>query len=131
MWTHSWLSLVTWFNLSNTHLILWVYSLFVCCLTPQQHVSVSQGWICSDNCTCCHTEKEVANKTCYLTPSQYTDTGLTNLSTDTVLLGTWQGSYWGVNFFKSIVLTQPRKSPCRKRGIKSESVDALTTRPTR
>ena len=24
--------------------------------TPQQHVSVSQGQICSDKCTCCHTE---------------------------------------------------------------------------
>ena len=30
------------------------------CLTSQQHVSVSQGQICSDSCTCCHTDLEVA-----------------------------------------------------------------------
>ena len=28
------------------------------CLTSQQHASVSQGRICSDNFTCCHTEIE-------------------------------------------------------------------------
>ena len=44
----------------------------------QQHASVSQGRICSDNCTCCHTETEVAIQTFYLTQSQYTDTGLTS-----------------------------------------------------
>ena len=32
------------------------------CLTSQQHASVSQGRICSDNCTCCHTETEVADQ---------------------------------------------------------------------
>ena len=31
--------------------------LLVGCLTSQQHASVSQGRICSDNFTCCHTEK--------------------------------------------------------------------------
>ena len=31
--------------------------LFVGCLTSQQHVSVSQGQICSDNFTCCHTDR--------------------------------------------------------------------------
>ena len=30
--------------------------LFVCCLESQQQASVSQGRICSDSCTCCHTE---------------------------------------------------------------------------
>ena len=30
-------------------------SLFVGCLTSQQRASVSQGRICSDNFTCCHT----------------------------------------------------------------------------
>ena len=38
----------------------WFVCLFVCCLTSQQHASVSQGRICSDNFTCCHTEIEVA-----------------------------------------------------------------------
>ena len=33
------------------------------CLTSQQHASVSQGRICSDKCTCCHTEREVADQT--------------------------------------------------------------------
>ena len=48
--------------------------LLVACLTSQQHVSVSQGRICSDNYKCCHTEIEVADQTFYLTKSQYTDT---------------------------------------------------------
>ena len=46
------------------------------CLTSQQHSSVSQGWICSDNCTCCHTEIEVADQTFYLTQPQYMNTTL-------------------------------------------------------
>ena len=37
--------------------------LFVGCLTSQQQASVSQGRICSDNFTCCHTEIEVADQT--------------------------------------------------------------------
>ena len=37
--------------------------LFVGCLTSQQHASVSQGRICSGNCTCHHTEIQVANQT--------------------------------------------------------------------
>ena len=44
--------------------------LFVGCLSSQQHASVSQGPICSDNFTCCHTEIEVANQTVHLTQSQ-------------------------------------------------------------
>ena len=53
--------------------------LFVCllvsCFTSQQHASVSQGQICSDNCTCCHTEIEVADQTFHLT--QYSHSILT------------------------------------------------------
>ena len=41
--------------------------LFVGCLTSQQHASVSQGRVCSDNFTCCHTEIEVAEQTFHLT----------------------------------------------------------------
>ena len=33
------------------------------CLTSQQHASVSQGRICSDNFTRCHTEREAAHQT--------------------------------------------------------------------
>ena len=36
--------------------------MFVGCVTFQHHASVSQGWICSDNFTCCPTEIEVAIK---------------------------------------------------------------------
>ena len=35
-------------------------------LMSQEHVSVSQGLICSDNFTCCHTEIEVADQTFHL-----------------------------------------------------------------
>ena len=84
-------------------------SLFVAYLTFQQHASVSQGWIYSDNCTCCHTEiyrLEVADQTFYLTPSQYTDTGLTSPSADPIMPGSWQGSHWSANFLShTYVLT--------------------------
>ena len=72
--------------------------LLVGCLTSQQHASVSQGRICSDNFTCCHTEIEVADQTFHLTQSQYTDTGLTSPSADLITPGTWQGSQWSANF---------------------------------
>ena len=42
---------------------------------PATAASVSQGRICSDNFTCCHTEIEVADPTFHLTQSQYIDTG--------------------------------------------------------
>ena len=40
--------------------------LFIGCLTSQQHASVSQGRICSDKWTCCHTEVDVADQTFHL-----------------------------------------------------------------
>ena len=67
------------------------------CLTSQQHASVSQGRICSDNFTCCHTEIEVADQTVHLTQSQYTDTGPTSPSADPITPGAWQGSHWSAN----------------------------------
>ena len=72
--------------------------LFVSCLTSQQHASVSQGRICSDNSTCCHTETEVADQTFHLTQSQYTDTGPTSPSTDPIRPGTLLVSHWSANF---------------------------------
>ena len=68
------------------------------CLTSQQQASVSQGRICSDNFTCCHTEIEVADQTFYLTQSQYTDTGPTSPSAYPITPGAWQGSHWSGNF---------------------------------
>ena len=62
---------------------------FVCwlvgCLTSQQHASVSQGLVCSDKFACCHTQKEVADRTFYHTQSQYTDTGPTSPSADPIM----------------------------------------------
>ena len=72
--------------------------LLVGCLTSQQQASVSQGRICSDNFTCCHTEIEVADQTFYLIQSQYTDTGPTSPSADPITPGAWQGSHWSANF---------------------------------
>ena len=45
-------------------------SLLVCCLTSQQHASVSQGRTSSNKFTCCHTEMEVADQTFHLSQSQ-------------------------------------------------------------
>ena len=75
-----------------------LFCLLVGCLTSQQHASVSQGRICSDKFTCCHTEIEVADPTFYLTQSQYTDTGPTSPSADPRTPGAWQGSHWSANF---------------------------------
>ena len=72
--------------------------LFVGCLSSQQHASVSQGRICTDNFTCCHTEIEAADQTFHLTQWQYTDTGPTSPSADPITPGAWQGSHWSANF---------------------------------
>ena len=107
--------------------------LFVGCLTSQQHASESQGWICSDNFTCCHTEIEVAGPTLYLTQSQYTDTGPTSPSADPITPGTWQGSHWSANFWVT-GMTRPRKIRAQagfEPGIFRSQGGRLTTRPTR
>ena len=84
--------------------------LFVGCLTSQQHASVSQGRICTDNFTCYHTEMEAADRTFHLTQSQYTDTGPTSPSADPISPGAWQGSHWSANF-EVTGMTRPRKNP--------------------
>ena len=84
--------------------------LLVGCLTPQQHASVSQGRICSDKFTCCHTDIEVADPTFHLTQSQCTDPGPTSPSTDPITPGAWQGSHWSANF-EVTGMTRPRKNP--------------------
>ena len=84
--------------------------LLVGCLTSQQQATVSQGRICSDNFTCCHTEIEVSDPTFYLTQSQYTDTGPTSPSADPITPGAWQGSHWSANF-EVTGMTRPRKNP--------------------
>ena len=84
--------------------------LFVGCLTSQQQASVSQGRICTDNFTCCHTEIEAADQTFHLTQSQYTDTRPTSPSADSITPGAWQGSHWSANF-EVTGMTRPRKNP--------------------
>ena len=97
------------YNLQCAHMSQFV-CLFLGCPTSQQQASVSQGRICSDNFTCCHTEIEVADPTFYLTQSQYTDTGPTSPSADPITPGAWQGSHWSANF-EVTCMTRPRKNP--------------------
>ena len=105
--------------LHDTHKY-WLVGWLVC-LTSQQHASVSQGWNCTDNSMCCHTETKVADSTFYLTQSQYILTpgwlvlsadpiyiGLTSPSTDPITPGAWQGSHWSANFYVT-GMTRPEK----------------------
>ena len=94
-------------------------SLFVGWLlaSSQQHTSVFQGHIYSDNCTNCHTETEDADQTFYITQSQYTDTGPTSTSADPITPGAWQGSHWSVSF-QVTGMTRPGKNPVA-RGIRT------------
>ena len=84
-------------------------------LTSQQQASVSQGRICSDNCTCCHTEIEAADQTFYLTQSQYTDTGPTSPSADPITPGAWQGSHWSAKKNPGASGIQTRYLPLSRR----------------
>ena len=104
------------------------------CLTSQQHASVSQGRICPDNLTCCHTEMEAADQTFHLIQSQYTDTGPTSPSADPITPGAWQGSHWSANFLSHWYDSTPNKIPAQagfEPGIFRSRGGRLTTRPTR
>ena len=96
------------------------YSLLVACLTPQQHTSVSQGRICADNLTCCHTEIEAADQSFHLTLSYYTDTGPTSPSADPITPDAWQGSHWSAHF-QVTGMARPRKNPDAS-GIRSRDL---------
>ena len=80
------------------------------CFTSQQQASVSQGRICSYNCTCCHTEIEVADQTSCVTQSQYADTGSTSPSADSITPGTWQGGHCSANVWVT-GMTRPGNIP--------------------
>ena len=94
---------------------------FVClcvdCLTSQQHASVSQGRICSDNFTCCHNEIEAADQTFHLTQSQ-----CTNIEPTSSVLTLYRQApgrvATGVPIFKSLVWLDPGKIPAQA-GFKS------------
>ena len=68
---------------------------------PGNSQVVSQRWICFDNCTCCHTEKDVADQTCYLTQSPCPDTGPTSPSADPLMPGACQGNHKSTTHFLS------------------------------
>ena len=100
--------------LTHLHVFLILHTivmlLFVGCLTSQQHASVSQGRICSDSFTCCHTEIQVADPTLHLTQSQYTGTWPTSPSTDPLTPGACRVAT-GVPISKSLVWLNPGKIP--------------------
>ena len=108
-----------------------LFLLFVGCLTSQQHASVSQGRICSDNCTCCHTGIEVAEQTFHLTKSKYIDTRPTSPSTEPITPFAWQGSHWSVNFWYDSIPKKSRRKRDSNPGSHVSEAEALTTRPKR
>ena len=111
--------------------VLYIFLSFVGCLTSLQRASVSLRQICSDNCTCYHTEIEFADQTFYLSQSQYTDIGPSCPGADPITPGAWQGA----SIFKLLTWVDLEKRSMAKAWIKPRSAaleaDALTTRPTR
>ena len=109
-------------------------SLFVGCLTSQQHASVSQGWICSDNKTCYHTEIEVADQTFHLTHSQYTDTGPTSPALTLQCQAPGRAATLECQFLSHWYDSTPKKSQHKRDsnpGSSALKAATLTTRPTR
>ena len=98
------------FSLRGRNYLSAIACLLVGCFTSQQQASVSQGRLCLDNVTCCHTEIEITDPTFYLTQSQYTDTGPTSPSADPIAPGAWQGSHWSANIWVT-GMTRPCKNP--------------------
>ena len=85
----------------HRYLVCLLVACLLACLTSQQHASVSQGRICTDKSTCCHTEIEVANQT-------FSDTRPTSLSTDPIMPSAWQGSHWSANFEVTGMTRRPK-----------------------
>ena len=114
------------------HFIITYTCFFVGCLMFQQQASVSQGRICADNFTCCHTEIEAADQTIYLNQSQYTETGPTSSSADPIMSGAWQGSNWSANFLSHwLDLEKSRRERDLNPRSSAPEADTLTTRPAR
>ena len=109
--------------------------LLVGCLTSQQHASVSQGRICSENLHAATLRKTIADQTFYLTQPQYTDTGLTSPSTDPITPGAWQGSHLECQFSsRSLVWLDPGKFRRKRESIPGSfalEADSWTTAPKR
>ena len=108
--------------------------MFVVCLTSLQHACVSQGRICSDNCTFCNNWVRRCRPNLHLTQSQYTDTRPTSPSTDPLKHQASHRVANGVPVFKSVVWLNPGISWCKwdsNPGSSALKADALTTRQTR
>ena len=108
-------------------------AVFAGCVVSQQHASVSQGWICSDNFTCCHTEIKAADPLSSSPSHSILATGPTSPSADPITPGAWHGSHWSAHF-EVIGMTRPEKIPSqsgiRTPGPSALEADALIT-PTR
>ena len=63
--------------------------LFIDCLTPQQHATLSRRWVCPDSLTYCHTEIQVADQT-FFRQSQYTHAAPASPSAGPITPGAWQ-----------------------------------------
>ena len=100
VWTRIAKDRESWRTLAEGYFLQCCFVLFVGCLSSQEQASVSQGRICTDNFTCCHTEIEAADQTFHLTQSQYTDTGPTSPSADPIAPGRVAT---GVPILKSLV----------------------------
>ena len=94
----------------------------VSCFTSRQHASVSQGRICSNNCTCCHTKVEVANQTCYLTQSQYNDPRPTSPDAKLISPGHWITNF-EVSREKNLGARGNQTQVCRSRGVRLNHED--------
>ena len=98
--------------------------LVIGCLTSQLHASESQGRICFDDCTCCHTETEVKDQTRCLTQSQYSDTDPTSPSPHPITPGAWQAAT-PAPMFQSLVRLNQERAPRRKTGFDPGSAAVL------
>ena len=117
--------------------------LFVGCLVSQQHARVSQGWIYTDNFTCCHSEMQAADDRVgstqtilrAATPRYKLQMKLSTSPSHSILppgqpvpvLALYHQApgriATGVPIFKSLVWLEP--------GFPGLEADALTTRPAR
>ena len=110
--------------------------LFVGCLTSQQHASsVSHGRVCSDSCTCCHTERYtlriklfISSSHSILKPGQPVP--------ELILLRQAPGRVaTGIPMFEATGVTRPGKISTAIAGIEPRSAalgaDTFTTWPTR
>ena len=82
-------------------------------LTSQQHASVSQGRICSENFTCCHTEIELADPTSHISPSHSILIPDRPVPALTLYRQAPGRVLTGVPIFKSLVSLDPEKIPAQ------------------